>query len=298
MGFLKKLFGGSAALDGPKLAASAEKAEYAQIDLLARFEQPAAPASVGERSRWGRVLPQSYDETIQLLVKQGWLEQQGDLYGVTAAGLPLVRQYQARLAAERAEVMPRVRQALQAKDTGEALEIRRAYEARFPLGEAGWTGPEPQMSHSALTRRILFMNHWLMDGLSAQAAEWLKLYAAEQHLWGTTWRLSEDEVPKFVRDEMATPVMDGAEATYWRAYQMALYVENHETWQRCKGGDHVRRIRLVGANDEFTCETCRAVLGKEYLVARVPELPHRDCRSVRGCRCRYEPVLESLEGEA
>jgi hypothetical protein len=173
--------------------------------------------------------------------------------------------------------------------------LRRAYEARFPLGEAGWTGPEPQMSHSALTRRILFMNHWLLEGLSPQTVDWLRLYAAEQHLWGTTWRLADDAVPDFVQQEMATPAMGGAEAAYWKAYQMAIYVENHETWQRCKGGDHVRRIRLAGADDAYTCEACRALLGKEYLVARVPELPHRTCTSVRGCRCRYEPVLESLE---
>jgi len=31
------------------------------------------------------------------------------------------------------------------------------------------------------------------------------------------------------------------------------------------------------------------------LVARVPELPHRACTSPRGCRCRYEPVLESFD---
>jgi hypothetical protein len=30
-------------------------------------------------------------------------------------------------------------------------------------------------------------------------------------------------------------------------------------------------------------------------VARVPELPHRECTSTHGCRCRYEPVLETYE---
>jgi hypothetical protein len=85
------------------------------------------------------------------------------------------------------------------------------------------------------------------------------------------------------------------EAAYWKAQQLALYVDNQETWQRCKGGDHVRRIEIAGANDAYTCETCRAVLGKEFLVARVPELPHRGCTSPRGCRCRYEPVLEMLD---
>jgi hypothetical protein len=36
-------------------------------------------------------------------------------------------------------------------------------------------------------------------------------------------------------------------------------------------------------------------LGKQFLVARAPELPHKECHTSRGCRCRYEPVLESYE---
>ena len=87
--------------------------------------------------------------------------------------------------------------------------------------------------------------------------------------------------------------MDAVEAAYWRAYQLALYVDNQETWQRCKGGDHVRRIEVVNPNDEHTCSYCQESAGKQFLVVRVPELPHKACTSSRGCRCRYEPVLDS-----
>jgi hypothetical protein len=76
---------------------------------------------------------------------------------------------------------------------------------------------------------------------------------------------------------------------------MGLYVDNQETWRRCKGGDHVRRIEIVGPDDEYTCAECKQMIGKEFLVARVPQLPHPRCTSPRGCRCRYEPVLETIE---
>ncbi|MGL4650705.1 MAG: hypothetical protein ACRC1H_14955 [Caldilineaceae bacterium] len=298
MGFLKRLFGSAPSLDGALLAASPTKSEYAQIHLLMQFD-PARPLhGPADRQRWSRVLPQPYDETIGLFVKQGWLAQQGDLHGATPVAAPFLAAYRSRLDAERAEVMPRVRQALLARDTSEALEIRRAYEARAPLGEADWTGPEPQMSHSALTRRILFMNHWLLDGISPQSAEWLKFYAAEQHLWGAPWRLPEADIPPYVAADLAAigmGAMSPAEAAFHKAQQLALQVENHETWQRCKGGDHVRRIKVVGPDDEFTCDICKAVLGKEYLVLRTPELPHRGCTSPHGCRCMYEPVLESFD---
>lgn len=301
MGFLKKIFGGAPALDGARLATSQTLADYAQIHLLSSFDPPRAPDSPGDRQRWSRVLPQTYDETLATFVKQGWLAPQGDRYAATPVAAPFISAYRQRLEVEKAEAMARVRKALQAKDTSEALEIRRAYEARQPLGHAGWTGPEPQLSHSALTRRILFMTHWLLDGLSPQAVEWLKFYAAEQHMWGATWRLPDAEVPSFVAADLAAAnggAMAGmapGEAAFWKAQQLALQVENHETWQRCKGGDHVRRIKIVGPDDAYTCETCKAVLGKEYLVLRTPELPHRDCTSPRGCRCVYEPVLESFD---
>jgi hypothetical protein len=298
MGFFKKIFGGAPALDGQRLAASQEMREYAQIHLLYSFDPPRPLDSQGERQRWSRVLAQPYDETIALLVRQGWLEQQGEQYAVTPAGAPLVAAYRARLEAEKAEAMPKVRKALQAKDTSEALELRRAYEARMPLGEATWTGPEPQLSHSALTRRILFMNHWLLEGLSPETAEWLKFYAAEQHLWGAFWQLSDEEIPAGVTADLAATGMASlptGEAAYWKARQLALQVDNHETWQRCKGGDHVRRIKIVGPDDEYTCDACREHLGKEYLVVRTPTLPHRQCTSPRGCRCAYEPVLESFD---
>jgi hypothetical protein len=153
------------------------------------------------------------------------------------------------------------------------------------------------MSHSSVTRQIFFLDdHRMLDGLSPNTVDWLKRYAAEEHLWGVTWRLPADAVPAEVQLELAQPgVMDGAEGAYWKAYQLGLYVDNQETWQRCKGGDHVRRIEIVGQNDDYTCERCKEELGKEYLVARVPELPHKDCTSPRGCRCRYEPVLETID---
>ncbi len=296
MSFLKKIFGSSVKLDGNALVQSTDIKQLGQLDLLKRFNEPRPLHVPGEQQRWSRALPQSYAQTIQLFSKQGWLDvnAQGE-YRTTPAAMPLVRAYQQRLDQEKAAIMPQVRAALVNKETSEALTLRRGYEARFPLGESEWSGPEPQLSHSALTRRIFFLEHWLLDGLSKEAKDWLKLYAAEQHLWGASWQLPETEIPEIVRTEFARPDMSISEAVYWKANQLSLYVDNQETWQRCKGGDHVRRIEMVGPNDEYTCDTCRATLGKEFLVVRVPELPHRGCTSPRGCRCRYEPVLEMLE---
>ncbi len=309
MNFLRKLFSRTPP-DGPALARSPELADYAQIDLLSQFQPPRPLHTQAERRPWERVLPRSYEQTISLFLKQGWLEpkvgsgdrvdQKGDeilardpRLGVTEKAQPFLAIYRERLEREKAQAMDQARRALEERDTSQALAIRRAYEARFPLGKAPWTGPEPQLSHSALTRRILFLDHWLVADLSPETQAWLKLYAAEQHLWGAGWRLPAEEIPTTVAEELVTPGMDGPEAAYWRAQQLVLYVENQETWQRCKGGDHVRRLAIQGPDDEFTCDHCRRFRGQEFLVDRVPELPHRECTSPRGCRCQYVPVLES-----
>lgn len=292
MSFLKNLFGRSK-LDGDALARSAEASDYAQIELLGHFENPRKLHEDREQRHWERVLPRPYVEEIDLLTRQGWLSFSGNIYRLTETGMPFLAVYRARQAEEKAGAIAAVHKALSKKDSSEALAIRRAYEDRQPLGKADWTGPDPQMSHSSLTRRILFLEHWLVEGLSAETLDWLKLYAADQHLWGAHWRLTAAEIPPSVLAELATDKLDGAEAAYWRAYSLGLYVDNQETWQRCKGGDHVRRIEIGGPDDEHTCMPCKIHRGQKYLVARVPELPHKNCKSSRGCRCEYLPVLES-----
>jgi len=294
MSFFKKIFGGSA-LDGAKLVASTVKTEYSQIALLATFDPPAPALSAGDRQRWSRELPSPYDETVEQFVKAGWLTKNGAEYAVTPTGMPFVEQYRARIAKEKAEVLPKVRKALEAKDSSEALDLRRSYEARYPLGQADWTGPEPQLSHSGQTRRILYLQHWLLDGLGKETADWLKLYAAEQHLWGARWRLPLDQIPATAQTELATETQDASEAAFWRSNVLMLHVENQETWLRFKGGDHVRKIEIAAPEDEALCAACQALVGKSFLVARTPELPLKECTCAHGCQLRYEPVLESPE---
>ncbi len=293
MQLFKNFFG--AKVDGMALAQSQELKQYAQIDLLAYFATPRPLHDAALQREWSRVLPKSYPEMIAFLQKQGWLAQSGAGYQVTETGRPFVEAYLQRTAAEKHAARQSVHDVLAQMMTSEALTIRRQYENRTPLGQADWTGPEPPMNHSAVTRRVFFLDHWLLEGLSPETAKWLKLYAAEEHLWGAFWRLDPEQIPPQAAQELSRPDMQIVEAVYWRAHAIALLVDNQETWQRVKGGDHVRRLEIAGPNDEHTCAHCRQHLGKQYLVARVPELPHRGCTSAFGCRCRYEPVLETLE---
>lgn len=291
--FLKKIF--QRKLDAEKLATASDAAEFGQIHLLSRFQETRPLDDPRQQAEWERILPRSYRQQIALFVDSGLLQEDDAGYQTTPAASPALELYAQRQAQAKAQAMEAVRTALAQRDSSEALALRRQYEAAQPLGAADWTGPEPQLSHSALTRRILFLDHRLLDGLSPQAEQWLKLYAAEQHLWGARWRLEPGAIPPEVAEELATDNLSAPEAAYWRAYGLGLFVENQDTWQRCKGGDHVRRIALQGPDDEHTCDFCRGFYGEQFLVVRVPELPHRDCSAGVGCRCEYVPVLETYD---
>ena len=295
MGFIRNLFGGPK-LDGEALARSKELKEYSQIHLLSLFAEPRGLHDATEQQRWSRALAKPYRESIATFEKHGWLAKQDDgRWQMTAAAQSFVRLYVERQRATEVAARHEVKDALTGKLTGEALTARRQFEGQLPLGKADWTGPEPQLSHSALTRRIFFLDHAMLAGISQRTLEWLKLYAAEQHLWGAHWKLDAAEIPADIAAELTTPELNAVDNAYWKAFGMALYVDNQETWQRCKGGDHVRRLEIVGPDDEYTCDQCRPILGKKYLVARSPELPPNGCTSPLGCRCRYEPVLESMD---
>jgi hypothetical protein len=56
MSFLRNLFGRSK-LDGDALARSSEKAEYAQIELLAAFQSARPLHEAKTQQLWSRVLP-------------------------------------------------------------------------------------------------------------------------------------------------------------------------------------------------------------------------------------------------
>jgi len=183
MSFLKNLFGRNT-LDGDALARSSDISDYARLELLGHFETPRQLHEDREKQRWERTLPRSYVEEIDLLTRQGWLNFSGNIYQLTEAGMPFLATYRARQEQEKSEAISAAHSALAQKNSSEALAVRRAYEGRQPLGKAAWTGTEPQLSHSALTRRILFLDHWLVEGLSKEAQDWLKPYAADQHLWG------------------------------------------------------------------------------------------------------------------
>ncbi len=50
------------------------------------------------------------------------------------------------------------------------------------------------------------------------------------------------------------------------------------------------RVRIRTAPD--SCEACQALAAQSYDLESVPELPHKGCTHVTGCRCAVTPADE------
>jgi len=64
--------------------------------------------------------------------------------------------------------------------------------------------------------------------------------------------------------------------------------KHRETLQRIRTG-LATKVRILASDD--SCPVCKAMEGA-YQFEDVPPLPLEGCSHPRGCRCKYEPVLD------
>ena len=57
--------------------------------------------------------------------------------------------------------------------------------------------------------------------------------------------------------------------------------------------EFIKHLRISGGNPEKSCDVCKALLGRVWVIDEVPELPHPQCTSDSGCHCFLNPVLPS-----
>jgi hypothetical protein len=65
---------------------------------------------------------------------------------------------------------------------------------------------------------------------------------------------------------------------------------HQETLGRIKSG-LATKVRILASRD--SCPTCESVEGA-YEFDDVPALPLEGCSHPKGCRCRYDPVLDKF----
>jgi len=57
-----------------------------------------------------------------------------------------------------------------------------------------------------------------------------------------------------------------------------------EQWRKDKNLN-IKYVEIRPIKDDSSCEVCKSLYGKIFNIKDVPEIPHKDCTSICGCRC-------------
>jgi len=195
-----------------------------------------------------------------------------DLLQCSDAGRSLAEQWAASVAA----LLNDARQAILRGALDEAVRLSIAFDEELGFPKWDFQGC-PEATHLA---RIVSAAPAILSEVSVGTLQNLRLNAA---MW-------------YVCGEYFTPpsadTAEGSSLPVDAAIRMVLF---SASWRRnmdrfrAAGISRVRHFALVA--DTNTCETCRQLHGRVWLLDDAPELPHEQCGNRElGCRCLYEPV--------
>lgn len=75
------------------------------------------------------------------------------------------------------------------------------------------------------------------------------------------------------------------------ARMLVFYAQNLRSIEEYKESGVVKKIKILSANDQRTCDSCKKINGGVYSLNNALELPHKDCSCLDGCRCTYLPII-------
>jgi len=186
---------------------------------------------------------------------------------------------------KRVAVEQRVLESLRRRNFKKASETVAEYEAQ----QVFWRGigvdwenhdPEPDV----VRLNIMFNEQpRILKGLSEEQKESLRIAAAMMNLWGTNsgkkWLSSTPDGDPPSDPDVAIRMWS------FFASQKASLAEYR------RNSDVVTHVAVSCAPN--TCDACRRLAGKKYLLSKAPELPHEHCTHKKGCRCAYLPITKS-----
>ena len=198
-----------------------------------------------------------------------------EVFVATEAGRALAEQYVAQERQKREAAELAVMKALEAEDYEEACRVVSAFEEQQVFPRAI---PDDQVW---VLRSIFSCRPKILAGLRKEAWTPLRMAAAQSALWGTqTSRWAPKNIETGIHLDPATA-----------ARMILFWVYNQRQLEILRGfPDPVTAVQIVSIQDGNTCLACRELHGREYRLARVPELPYPNCTSRMGCRCMIAPA--------
>jgi hypothetical protein len=183
---------------------------------------------------------------------------------------------------KRAKVEKQVIEYLTKRKFKEASLMVAAYEAKQarPRGIGiDWKHYNPSRDIEILNT-IFGSKPRIIAQLGDEKLEALRLGAAMMELWGTN--MATQWIPASF--ETSLPFDNDTAA------RMLLFYAIHQRTLEGYRGAGLKYVELFPAPD--SCEACKKLVGKQYILTEAPELPYEYCTHKLGCRCVLLPVVE------
>lgn len=168
-------------------------------------------------------------------------------------------------------------QALKQRKLKAASQAVASFEAKqvFARGIGiDWANHDP--SRDVMMLSVIFSGKpQIINGLDDEQLKHLRLAAGMMHLWGVS-RVKKEWLPEGFSTELH---LDNATA----ARMLVFYASHHLRLKQYRG--HIKTVEILTV-ESSSCDACKKLAKKTYVLAEVPELPYEKCTNKMGCRCQ------------
>jgi hypothetical protein len=185
-----------------------------------------------------------------------------DVYVCTPEGLQKVKAYNDAVSLRRNNAVAEVKECLKRRNFYKAAEIVKKFNASLPSALAH---NEPNEDDARIV-----LNISAAQGISHEELETIKLEAALKVFWGEG--------------------IIGPESFVSLATNKIGKERSRQALEWYKSSGVVKYVEILCAQD--SCDICRAMGGKRYLINSAPLLPIDGCCDEMGCRCTYVAAFD------
>lgn len=136
---------------------------------------------------------------------------------------------------------------------------------------------DDDMSANVAVLQLLFESTpKLLHAIDAEKLERLRAPAGMAFLWG------KDSAAQWIQADFTRDTPLAPEVVSAMLLTHARYLYDREEYRRRMDSAY----EIWCTHDRHSCSSCKSLHGKQYRLESLPELPHTDCVSSKGCRCR------------
>ncbi|OGO19970.1 MAG: hypothetical protein A2Z15_06490 [Chloroflexi bacterium RBG_16_50_11] len=182
---------------------------------------------------------------------------------------------------KRSQVEYEVIQYLTKHDFNKASLAIAGYEAGqvFSRGVGiDWKNHNPD-NDIALLKTIFGRTPKILIHLGNEKLEAVRIAAAMMELWGV------NRAKKWLPTDFKTDLPFDNDTTA----RMLLFFAQHQAALERYRNEGLKYVEVLPTSD--SCEACKKLADKHYILKDAPELPSEHCTHKMGCRCTFLPVV-------